>query len=111
SRRIGDWVEVCVSNKGPVIAEEVRDTIFEAFQQADDPSLYAGSGAGLGLAICSKLVQLHGGSIRYEPGPDQFNRFIFTLRAAQAGAVRPAVLQARDMENRLYMQSETAAAE
>ncbi|TWT21456.1 sensor histidine kinase [Luteimonas marina] len=54
-----DKYQLMVSDRGPGIAEEDRQRIFERFERGDTRS----SGAGLGMAIVSRVVVSHGGSI------------------------------------------------
>lgn len=56
-RRAGVEIEVCDTGRG--VPEYARRTIFEAFFSTNNP----GEGQGLGLAICSALVERCGGSI------------------------------------------------
>lgn len=53
---------VRVSNEGPIIPEEEREKIFSKFYQSD--SVGEKKGNGLGLSIVSRIVSLHGGSVR-----------------------------------------------
>jgi signal transduction histidine kinase len=72
-------IDVSVTDTGPGIPAEYRETIFERFAQV--PGI-AGrrKGFGLGLYFCRQVVQAHGGRIWMEPGPDQIgSRFVFTL--------------------------------
>jgi two-component system NtrC family sensor kinase len=59
-RRADDGYEFQVSDRGPGVAAEARDRIFEPFY-----SRRAG-GSGLGLAVCQGLVAAHGGHISVE---------------------------------------------
>lgn len=47
----------------------MRDKIFLAFEHADESYTRMYNGAGLGLAICKSLVELHGGWIWLEDRP------------------------------------------
>ncbi|MCX5789680.1 MAG: ATP-binding protein [Elusimicrobia bacterium] len=55
----GDFMEVEVADRGPGLAQEDIDRVFEKFYRAKS----SGPGAGLGLAICKAVVQAHGGRI------------------------------------------------
>ncbi len=71
-----------VQDTGLGIAEEMRETIFEAFSQADGSMARKFGGTGLGLAICSRLATMMGGAIRVESQPGLGSTFHFTLRLA-----------------------------
>ncbi|MFK0312176.1 AAA family ATPase [Pseudomonas sp. NPDC090233] len=58
SEVLGDRVEICVDDNGPGIAPEERDRVFGAFYTTKS------SGLGMGLAICSSVVQAHGGQLQ-----------------------------------------------
>jgi len=69
-----------VSDTGPGIPEGERAAIFEKYKQlkgAEGPE----QGFGLGLAITKKIVEMHKGRIRVEPGPSGGSRFVFELPA------------------------------
>ena len=79
-----DFVEVSVSDDGPGVAEPDRERIFEPYVQAGEES--RAGGLGLGLAICKRLVQAHGGEIALRPRPEGGSCFSFTLPAAEPDA-------------------------
>jgi len=54
------YVKVEVKDNGPGIADDIKERIFEPFEQA--PS-HKSQGTGLGLAICKMIVTSHGGEI------------------------------------------------
>jgi len=72
-RDLGDEVEVYVEDSGPGIPPEVQARLFEPFFTTKSP----GEGTGLGLEICRKNAELHGGRIRFESEP---GRTVFTVR-------------------------------
>jgi len=78
------FVEISVSDAGPGVPEEDRGRIFEAYVQAGEQS--RAGGLGLGLAVCKRLVEAHGGSIAVTDRPGGGSRFAFTLPAANAPA-------------------------
>jgi two-component system sensor histidine kinase KdpD len=75
------FVAVSVSDAGPGIAEADRERIFDAYVQAGDGSRVGG--LGLGLAVCRRLVESHGGSISVENRAEGGSRFEFTLPAGE----------------------------
>lgn len=58
----GRRILVSVEDRGPGVADEHKEAIFDRFVQAG-PSPRAGGGVGLGLAICREIVTAHGGRI------------------------------------------------
>jgi signal transduction histidine kinase len=66
-------VEVRVWDTGSGIAARIRERLFEPFVSSKE------TGLGLGLSICKRLVEAHGGSIRGENGRDGGAVFAFTM--------------------------------
>lgn len=56
-------VSVCIVNSGDTIPSEKLDRIFEQFFRLDSSRASNSGGAGLGLAIAKRIVELHGGTI------------------------------------------------
>jgi signal transduction histidine kinase len=71
------FLEVSVSDSGPGVPAADRQRIFDAYVQAGGPRR-SGS-VGLGLAVCKRLVEAHGGSIGVSDRPGGGSRFSFTV--------------------------------
>jgi light-regulated signal transduction histidine kinase (bacteriophytochrome)/ActR/RegA family two-component response regulator len=63
--RTGPDVEIVVQDDGIGISEAVLPTIFARFRRSDATE-DGGSGLGLGLAVASELIKLHGGTVQAE---------------------------------------------
>ncbi len=72
-------VTLSVADTGVGIAEEDLPKIFEAFSQLDGSIRRRSAGAGLGLAISKRFVELHGGRMWVESRPGQGTTFHFSL--------------------------------
>jgi signal transduction histidine kinase len=70
------WV-FSVSDNGIGIAPEYREQVFGMFQRLHTRDAYPGT--GIGLAICMKIVQAHGGQIWIDDEFGPGTRFCFTL--------------------------------
>lgn len=77
--RRGDMVRVDVSDTGIGFAPEVRDHIFERFQQADSSITRRFGGTGLGLAISRDLVHAMGGDLDCASEPGRGSTFTLAL--------------------------------
>jgi signal transduction histidine kinase len=61
-------VLIVVDDRGPGVAEEERELIFEMFNRGGDPGR-AAPGAGVGLALVAQFAALHGGRAWVEDHP------------------------------------------
>jgi signal transduction histidine kinase len=75
---VDQGVEFRLSDTGPGIPDEIRDTLFEPFV-----TFGKRTGTGLGLAIAKKTVEDHGGTIAVQSSPGKGATFVICLPKTQ----------------------------
>ncbi len=82
AQRIGGELAIRVSDRGPGVAREELERIFEPFHTAEERS----EGTGLGLAIARGFVEANGGSLRAQSLPGQGTTFAIHLPLSEVPA-------------------------
>jgi signal transduction histidine kinase len=72
---VKDWVAFSVWDNGIGIEPDVVAQLFQPFMQGDERLSRTYGGAGLGLALVRRLVDLHGGHVTVDSKPGQGSRF------------------------------------
>ena len=76
---MGAGIELAVMDQGQGIRPEERHRLFGAFQRLSTKPTAGERSTGLGLTICKKIVELHGGTIGVESEVGRGSRFSFVL--------------------------------
>lgn len=70
-------VEIAIIDNGTGVQDKDKERVFEKFQTT---KVSMGTGIGLGLYICKKIIELHKGKIWIEDNKPKGTKFIFELR-------------------------------
>lgn len=85
-------VRVSVEDRGPGIAEEFLEKLFDKFTQSDASDSRSRGGSGLGLSISKAVIEKHGGHIGVLSQKGQGSAFYFELPELRNATVKPEAL-------------------
>jgi len=77
SRAEGDNIIISIKDNGIGIDEKYKDRVFTIFQRLHNRTDFPGT--GIGLAICKRTIERHGGKIWFESEEGKGTTFFFTL--------------------------------
>ncbi len=113
----GAMLHIAVADSGIGIPEEKLEIIFQSFEQAGTTIAKEYGGAGLGLGIARRLIELHGGEIAVASKAGEGSVFSFTIPVAErsvtdaAGNESDSALGAFEAARLLSGRFEAAAAQ
>lgn len=81
-KEVAGSYQFSIQDNGIGIDEKFSDRIFIIFQRLHTREEY--SGTGIGLSICKRIVERHGGEIWFASTPGEGTTFFFTLRAVSS---------------------------
>jgi signal transduction histidine kinase len=84
ARRIGDRVEVAVSDHGPGVPQGERAKIFDPFYRGERALVDQVRGSGLGLSLLRDIVEKHGGTVEVRDAAGGGAEFAMRLPASEA---------------------------
>lgn len=77
--RAGDYIEFGVADQGIGIPEDEMGRVFREFQKLRNRPTGSETSTGLGLSICRRIVEMHGGEIGMQSKQGEGSRFYFRL--------------------------------
>jgi len=89
-REDAEQVTVTVADTGIGIKQDDLPKLFREFQQLDGSYTRRYEGTGLGLALCRRFVEMHGGRIWVQSQPGEGSTFTFTLPRQAKVSTQPA---------------------
>ncbi len=90
-KKDGSFCRIFVEDNGIGFDEAYAERIFGVFQRLHGRGVYEGT--GIGLAVCRKIVERHGGSIQANSAPGRGSVFTITLPFNEAVKEKPVLEQ------------------
>lgn len=81
----GDWICIAVTDQGPGVPEDIKDTVFNAFVTSAVPRSPKALGVGLGLALAREVAVAHGGTLLLDDTNTTGATFRFWLPVRRSG--------------------------
>src|SRR5690606_19006099 len=78
-RQIGDKYEISVSDNGIGFDQDFAEQIFRVFHRLNNRNHF--SGTGIGLAVCKRIIENHGGTIKATSSPGQGTTITISIPA------------------------------
>jgi len=92
------YVEFAVDDNGIGISDDVFETLFQPFTQAEESTTRRFGGTGLGLSICHRLTKMMNGKIRCDSVPNKGSSFRVTIPLKTAGDFSRSTKEDRNLE-------------
>ena len=91
TRRVDDFVEICVADDGLGVSDADKLRVFEPFYTTGRAVADSRRGIGLGLTLCRSIVEAHGGAMRVYDVEPHGAAFVFTLPLVEMAAQEEAM--------------------
>lgn len=86
-----EFVTISIKDDGIGIPEEIKDSVFERFVQADKSFNRRNEGSGIGLALTKSLIELHDGKIELKSKEGIGSEFIIKLPNIKCNEVKSEI--------------------
>jgi PAS domain S-box-containing protein len=77
------WVRISVADRGPGIAEDRINLLFNSFEQGEEHLTRKAHGLGIGLSVVKRVVDINGGTLWVDSEVDRGTNLFFTLPLVQ----------------------------
>ena len=104
------YLQLSVRDTGIGISQAGLSSLFQPYSQIRPGALQEGKGSGLGLSICKKIVELHGGGVLVSSKPGEGSTFSFEVPVERLGEEKAAALAASGQSDKGEEEREDSAA-